>query len=167
MKWIGITGSRQTNKEIEKDVRFHVKDFMEKGDGLIAGGSWGVDSIALAEALKNNPTAEKIKIFLPTSLEIYSKHYQKKAAEGAIEKEESVNLIKQLENLKNTNPASLIENMKNHEVNRETYFERNGLVVSNSDEMIAFQVNNSPGTQDTIEKAREKRISVKVFKYTV
>ena len=140
---------------------------MEKGDGLIAGGSWGVDSIALDEALKNNPTAERIKIFLPTSLEIYSRHYRQRAIENAIEKEEAENLIKQLENLKKINSVSLVENMKNQEVNRETYFERNGFVVTNADEMIAFQVNNSPGTQDTIEKAQEKRILVKVFKYTI
>lgn len=167
MKWIGITGSRQTNENVEKDVRFHVSDFMEQGCGLVAGGSWGVDSIALDEALKNDPVAERIKIFLPTSLETYSKHYRKRAAEGAIETEESENLIKQLEDLQKINPESLKENSQNTEVDRKSYFERNGLIVANSDEMIAFQVNDSPGTQDTIEKTNKKRIPIKILKYTI
>jgi hypothetical protein len=36
-----------------------------------------------------------------------------------------------------------------------------------SDELIAFQVNDSAGTQDTIDKANAKGIHVTVFTYEV
>jgi hypothetical protein len=48
-----------------------------------------------------------------------------------------------------------------------TYYLRNQDVVDVADELLAFQVNASGGTQDTVDKARLKGIPVLVFSYQV
>jgi len=101
MKWIGISGGwRKTNKEIEDKVRNIVRKIMMSGDGIVSGGALGVDFIALDEALKNDSKAERIKIFLPTTLEVYATHYRKHALLGTITKKQADDLIEQLSRLK-------------------------------------------------------------------
>lgn len=168
MKWIGITGSwRVTNKQVETDVRTVVKKTIDDNNGIVTGGALNVDFYATDEALKLNPKADKIKVFLPTSLSLYASHYRKRAAEGVITKEQAENLIKQLESLQKANTEALIENPFNTVVDKTTYYERNQAVVDASDEIYAFQVNKSAGVQDTIDKAKKKNKPVKLFSYTL
>jgi len=171
MKWIAISGSwRKINKEVEKDVRQTVREIISRGDGIASGGALNVDYIAIDEALKLDTIAKRIKIFLPTSLEIYTKHYRKRAVEGIITKGQAEELIAQLSKIKEINAASIIENKNNKIVNENTYHERNSAIVEMSDELKAFYVNigvGGAGVKDTIEKARKKGIPIKVFNYTV
>ena len=51
--------------------------------------------------------------------------------------------------------------------NKETYFNRITKIIENADELIAFHINESEGTQDTINKAKKKGIPVKVFTYSI
>lgn len=167
MKWIGISGSREARlgTKAEIDVRKEVNAIISRGDGIVSGGALGIDYFATDEALKLNPSAEQIKIFLPVTLKLYAKHYRNRADEGVITKDDAEMLIKQLETLKAANPNSIVENKRNTVVNKETYHERNTAVMNASDEILAFKVTNSTGTQDTIDKAHEKGIPVKEFSY--
>lgn len=168
MKWIAISGSwRIINKEVEQDVRKVVKDILARGDGIVTGGALNVDYIAIDEALKNNPTAKKIKVFLPTTLEIYARHYHKRVQEGAITERQAETLTTQLEKIKKLDLFSLIENTTNKIVDRCAYFERNTEVVKAADELVAFHVNKSEGVADTIEKAKKKGIPVRKFVYVI
>ena len=171
MKWIAISGSwRKINREVEKDVRQTVREIISRGDGIVSGGALNVDYIAIDEALKLDPTAKRIKIFLPTNLEIYTRHYHKRAVEGIITKGQAEELIAQLSKIKEINAASIIENKNNKIVNENTYHKRNSAIVEMADELKAFYVNigiGGVGVKDTIEKARKKGIPVKVFNYTV
>ena len=175
MKWIGISGSwRRTNREIEDKLRGMVKDIILHGDGIVSGGALGVDFIALSEALKNDLRAEKIKIFLPTTLEKYAEHFRKHAQLGTITSDQAENLINQLTKLKQINPKALIEDPDTNftEENKESrYYERNSAVVEASDELIAFQVKTEQseglGTADTVKKAEIKGIPVKLFKFNL
>ncbi len=168
MKWIGISGSwRITNKQIEKDVRKNVKNIILNGDGIVTGGALNVDAFALGEALKHDPQAKQIKVFLPVVLELYIKHYRKRAKEGVITEMQAENLAVQLLSLKKTNPKALIENKTNTKVNQKTYYQRNSEMTNYSNQLISFQVNKSAGTQDHIDKAREKGIPVKIFSYSI
>ena len=83
---------------------------IRRGDGIVSGGALGIDFIALDEALKSDPKAERVKIFLPTTLEKYSEHYRKHARLGTITSWQAENLIKQLTRLKQINQKALIEN---------------------------------------------------------
>ena len=166
--WTAIAGSwRQINKEVEKNVRASVREIMDSGGGVITGGALNVDFVATDEALKINPTAQRIKIFLPTTLEVYSSHYRKRAKEGVITQRQAEDLIAQLESVKAANPDAVTENTENKVVNNETYFERIKNIIDASDELLAFQVNKSPGTQNTIDKAKSKGMPVKLFTYTI
>jgi len=168
MEWIGISGSWRTiNSNVETNVRYIIRDIFGKGNGIINGGALGVDYISNDEALKIDSSASKIKVFLPTSLEIYLKHYKKRAKEGVITNNQAEMLISQLEQIVRKNPEALIENSYNKIVDKSSYYERNLEVVKASDRLFAFHVNNTSGTQDTIDKAEKKGIPVIVFKYNI
>jgi len=168
MKWIGVSGAwRITSQQVEKDVRQNVKNVIKDGNGIVTGGALNVDSFALDEVLKQNPNAQKIKVFLPVSLELYSAYYRKRAREGVITELQAEKLIEQLSKLKKINPKALVENRENKRVDQESYYERNTEVVGHADEMLVFQVNKSAGTQDAIDKAKKKNIGVKLFSYNM
>jgi predicted Rossmann-fold nucleotide-binding protein len=173
MKWIGISGSwRKTTKEIETKLRNIVREIIRRGDGIVSGGALGVDFIALDEALKHDSKAERIKIFLPTTFKVYTRHLRKHASLGTITSEQAENLISQLSKLKQINPKALIENPNSNfteETKKQMYYQRNSAIVNAADELIAFRVRTKEseglGTLDTIEKAQRKGIPVKVFQY--
>lgn len=168
MKWVAISGSwRKMNKELENDVRRAVKEIITGGNGVVSGGALNVDSVALDEALKLNPTADRVKVFIPTTLETFAAHYRRRAEEKVITKEQAEGLIAQLSRLKKVNPDALLENKKNKVLDKETYYERNSDVVEAADELVAFHVNKSLGTEDTVDKALKKGIPVKVFEYVI
>ncbi|MGB3023341.1 MAG: hypothetical protein WBB39_00890 [Candidatus Saccharimonadales bacterium] len=167
MRWNAISGSwRKTSPEVGHDVRLAVAQVMNRGDGIVTGGALGVDYIATDEALIHNPDAKRIKIFLPTTLEIYATHYRKRAVEGVITKEQAEALIGLLTNVKTSNKESVIE-MEYTVLNEETYYDRNTRVVENADRLFAFQVNGSGGVQDTIDKARKFGLEVVLKQYTI
>ncbi len=173
MKWIGISGGwRKVNHKIENNIRKIVKEIIEHSDGIISGGALNVDYIALDEALKHDPKAERIKIYLPTTLKKYSKHYRKHARLKTITSKQAEDLIAQLSKLKQANPLSLIENPDENfteETKKKMYYERNSVVVEASDELVAFQVkteeSEGAGTADTVKKAHAKGIPIKLFQY--
>lgn len=173
MKWVGISGGwRKVNSEVEKAVRSAVSEIMNQGDGIVSSGALNVDFIALDEALKADPEAERIKIFLPTTLEKYAKHYRKHAGLGNITSEQAEDLIAQLAGLKEVNSEALIENPDTNfteENKKEKYYERNSKVVEASDELVSFRIRTDAseglGTADTVEKAQKKGISVQEHDY--
>lgn len=168
MKWYGITGSwRTTSKEIEQDVRTAVAEIIARGDGIVTGGALNVDWFATDEALKHNPQADQIKVFIPATLERYVVHYRNRASEGVITEEQAEMLIEQLIRLKSANPNALIEHLTNTVMNKDTYFERNTAVVEASDVVLGFQVNQSGGVQDTIDKARAMGKEVELKQYEI
>jgi len=155
------------NKKLEDDIRASIRKIFAMGNGIVSGGALGVDYVATGEALKLNPTADKIKIFIPTTLEVFAAHYRKRAKERVIKKKQAEILIEQLTKIKKINTASIIENEDNKILDKETYYERNSAIIEAADELLSFHVNQSLGTKDAIVKAHEKGIPVKVFTYII
>lgn len=104
---------------------------------------------------------------MPTSLQIYSAHYRKRAKEGVITSTQAEGLISQLKKLARLNKKAIIENQDNELVNQETYYQRNMKVVEASDELVAFHVNGSEGTLDAINKAKKRGIPVRKLEYNI
>ncbi|HPT65724.1 MAG TPA: hypothetical protein PK257_00240 [Candidatus Woesebacteria bacterium] len=166
-KWIGISGSwRATSSEIENNVRTQVRDIINEGNGIVTGGALNVDYQAADEVRKLN-ALDQLKVFLPVSLDLFVDHYRRRATEGVVTSKQADDVIEQLTSIKRLNPNSIIENTIETTVDKDSYYRRNSEVVNASDELLAFQVNQSQGTQDTIDKAKEKGIPVKVFSYTL
>ncbi len=173
MKWIGISGGwRKTNQKIENDVRGVVSEIMQRGGGIVSGGALNVDYIALDEALKYDKEAKRIKIFIPTTLEKYTEHYRKHALLSNITSEQAENLINQLTRLRRVNSQALIENPDTNfteENKKDEYYKRNQKIVDLADELVAFHIKTKDsdglGTMDTVERAREKGIVVKLHSY--
>lgn len=164
--WVGITGSWRVNPpKLKIDLEREVTAALHAGKGIVSGGALGVDYDAAAISLQAYPDGSRIRVLLPTSLDIYATHYRKRANEGTITHRQAEKLIRQLNVVDDL--GVLIVNSGNTAVNKETYYQRNGWVVDLSDELLAFQVNNSAGTQDTINKACLKKIPVRVFEYHV
>ncbi len=167
MQWLVISGSwRTVNSEVVWDVQKAVGAIMDRGDGIVVGGALGVDSIATEEALKHNPGADRIRIIIPSSLSTYIAHYKKRAAEGVITVEQAESLEKLLVAVHRLRHESLIE-MNHQLLNQETYYDRNTELLKGASGLLAFQVNDSQGTQDIIDKARRLRLAVSVKRYTI
>lgn len=166
MKWIGISGSRQLiTKEIENDVRREVRVILENGDGVATGGAIGVDYFAMDEVFKAGLIKNRIKIFLPVTLDSFIKHYEERVNEGIVTKDQAEELINLLRLIKENNSEAIIENKTYTTADKESNHARNSEIVSHSDKLLAFQVNNSSGTENTIDEAKSKGKEVKIFKY--
>ncbi|MBI1215169.1 MAG: hypothetical protein GC185_05035 [Alphaproteobacteria bacterium] len=165
--WVAISGSwRKTDESVEKDVREAVRDIIAAGDGIVTGGALGVDYIATDEALKCDPAARQIKIILPTSLKDYANHYFRRADEGVITQKQARELVDQLTAVQARNTQAVVE-MDYKACNQQSYYARNSKVIEAADRLLAFQVNESAGTQDAIDKARARPMPVTCRKYSL
>ncbi len=165
MKWIAIAGGwRKTNQKIEEGVRKVVREIISRGDGIVSGGAQGVDYIATEEALKNGYGQGKLKIIIPSKLEVYEKHYLKRADEGVLTHERAEKLIGQLTEIKK---RGCLEEGEDTIIENPAYFRRIEKIIDKADELIAFHINQTEGTQYTIDKAKEKGIPVRIFNYSL
>jgi len=163
MTWVGVSGSwRYALPGLREAVHSEVSAALAAGKSIVTGGALGTDYWATEVALSIDPA--RLKVILPTSLETYAAHYRRRAAEGVISARQAESLIRQLEAVEQA--GGLVEHPERPQVvNVTTYYLRNQDVVDTADELLAFQVNASAGTQDTVDKARVKGIPVAIFTF--
>jgi hypothetical protein len=166
MKWIIITGTwRLTNKEVEADVRKKVKEIFERGDGIVTGGATGVDFFAMDEFVKLNPTCSHIRTFIPAKLDHYIADYKKNWMHAPVNESDIDNLSHLLNLIKERNPASVFEVRKeNGDITQDEYNLRHNEEVTFADRIVAFRVNDSFGTSDTIKKAQNAGLVLEDYK---
>ncbi len=170
MKWVIFTGTwRLTNKEVENDVRQAAREVFERGDGLVTGGATGVDFFAMDEFVKLNPECTRIRIFIPARLPHFIADYRKNWKHAPIQDTDIDNLQYVLELIEKRNPSTILEVRKDSgDITQAEYDIRHSEEVTFSDEVYAFQVNNSSGTSDTITKARAAGLPITLHKkYTI
>lgn len=166
MKWIAIAGSwRFSTPKLRLELENEVKSILNAGNGIITGGALGVDYLATQQVIKLNPKLDRLKVFLPSPLGIYLDHYKNRAQEGVISQNQAKTLEIQLKMINRVNPEYLVYG-KHRPVNKRTYYLRNKLIIEVADQLIAFQVNKSLGTQQAINYAKKLNKPIKVFKYT-
>lgn len=165
VKWIGISGSwRYQPAKMHADITAEVTKILKAGDGIVTGGALGADFIATETALKVDPPLKKLKILLPTPLERYLSHYEKRVKEGVISDKQYKILATLLKKVEKTNPKA-IKCLNHRTVTKRTYYLRNKAVVDSSDRLIAFCVNESLGTMHTINFAQKTKKPVKLYTY--
>ena len=136
---------------------------------LQQGGATGVDYFAMDEFLKLDPTCTRIRIFIPAKLDHFIDDYRKNWKHAPISDDDINALEKILKTIKTNNPAAMFEARKDSgDITQEDYDLRHNEEVTFSDEVFAFQVNNSTGTQDTIDKSIASGLPVALHKkYTI
>lgn len=165
MKWILFTGTwRLRDSAVEEDVRSTARETLSRGDGIVTGGATGVDYFAIDEALRFDPTGSRLKVFLPTNLKNYIRDYRENWCKEPVTPQSIDDLELILQKLEATKPEHLNHLPFDGEISQEHYNLRHNDEVAHSDEVYAFQVNNSSGTQGTIDKARAAGLPVAVHK---
>lgn len=169
MHWILFTGTwRLTNNEVEKDVRAAAQEVLARGDGIITGGATGVDYYAMNEALRFDPSGEKLHAFIPTDLKNYIRDYRENRCQKPVTLESIDELAALLKQLRRVNPEHLHALPIEGAITQEHYDLCHNDEVEHADEVYAFQVNGSTGTQDTIDKAKAAGLPITLHKqYTI
>jgi hypothetical protein len=166
MIWDGVTGSWRYPEVTEQDVTREVTARVEQGRGIIAGGALGVDSQAARAVLRLNPS--QLHVILPTSFKVFTAYHFRRASEGVITQKQAEDLAWLLDEC--AIQGCIEEHPEEPRVTRSAYFGRNQLIVNaitpDAGELLAFWVNGSNGTRDTILKARKKGIRRRVWEYT-
>ncbi len=170
MRWVIFTGTwRLTSKDVENDVRQAARQVFERGDGLVTGGATGVDYFAMDEFVKLNPECTRLRIFIPARLRHFIADYRKNWKHAPIGDVDIDNLAYLLSLIEERNPSAILEVRKDEgDITQAEYDIRHNEEVTFSDEVYAFQVNNSTGTQDTIDKANMAGLPITLHKkYTI
>lgn len=116
------------------------------------------------EAVRLDPTCKTLRVIIPTHLENYVKDYQTNWCQVPVTMESIANLEKLLAHIKVVNPESLVEMRNDGDITQDHYNDRHDEEVAISNEVYAFQVNNSTGTQDTIDKAARAGLPITLHK---
>ena len=168
MKWYAISGSwRRGNDELNLNVKETVSRIISEGNGILTGGALGVDDVATTTVLHNGSPSKQLRIYLPVSLERYTKHLWKRAEERVITNQQADSLTYRLSHLKEHFPECIIDNTSFKDVNPESYYARIDRIVGECDELHAFHVNDSEGVGYSIDKAKEMGKPVHVKKYYI
>ena len=163
MEYVGITGSWPYNlAELQTRVEDYVRRVIVQGNAIVTGGALGVDFWATEIALRYG-SPKQLLVILPTSFEVYTAYMQRRATEGVIMQAQFEMLRNQLQNVQR---QGSLKKLSATEVTKATYYARNSAVVQGSDRVVAFQVNQSAGTQDTIDKAEGWGKEVEVVSFT-
>ncbi len=164
MKWILFTGTwRITNADVERDVRAAVREVYAQGNAVLTGGATGVDYFAMDEAMKIDPTARRLRIMIPAFLEDYITDYYTNWCQAPITQSDIDLMASLLRKIKEVNPACVLE-MPNTTITQKDYDVRSKQEIIYTDEVCAFQVNGSKGTQDTIDWAKEAGRVIRLHK---
>ncbi|HEU0080620.1 MAG TPA: hypothetical protein VFQ72_01155 [Candidatus Paceibacterota bacterium] len=164
MKWVLFTGTfRLTDKRVEADVREAVREVIARGDGVLTGGATGVDYFAMDEAFRLDPTCAHLKVIIPADLESYIEDNRANGVLFPLTMRDIDNLARLLWAIKRANPRNLVE-MPYTTITQEHYDLRDREEVRAAQEVYAFQVNGSTGTQDTIRKAVANGIKISLHK---
>lgn len=165
MRHIAIAGGwKEINEQVRNDVHASVSEIMARGDGIICGGALGVDFEAVQAALEIDPNADRIQVLIPSELAYYILDLEKDVENGLATKEAVHALIAQLTLLQDR--GALIEGFETV-LSKETYFRRIDDIIESADALVAFHINETEGTQRTIDGAHKKGIPVEVHTYTI
>ena len=168
MKWYAISGSwRIINKKVKEDVTKVVKAIILRGNGIVTGGALGVDYIATQIVLDFGKPEKQLRIYPPIKLNAFCKHYFKRAKEEVITPKQAEIITSQLKQVHKIAPNCIFDEWGFTQANIESYYARNTKIIENCDELYAFQVNNSQGTQDAINKAEEMGKPSHIKKYVI
>jgi predicted Rossmann fold nucleotide-binding protein DprA/Smf involved in DNA uptake len=165
-KWLAVIGTREVNPEISRAVRREIQTALADGWSIVSGGATGVDHEA-ATLVYQSGGVSRLKIYLPTTLDIYIKGLKSRASAGKCLPRDVVATIRLLQKIQSENPTIIIENHQFTTVNKQSFHARNNQIMEFCDAVMAFRANQSPGTTYTISMAQKLGKPIQVFDFRV
>jgi hypothetical protein len=115
------------------------------------------------ESMRIDPAVSRLKVIIPAYLESYCHDYYTNWCIEPVTTQSVRDLEILLKKIHAVKPEALIE-MPYNTITQEHYNLRHDEEVKVSDEVYAFQVNESTGTQDTIDKAMRSGLPIAIHK---
>lgn len=169
MKWLAVIGTREATPQMRSDVAGRVLRAIKEGWGIVTGGSTGVDTVAMAAAMKYRGT---VRVYLPVALDLYEPLLTARAQAGKCLEHDARLTIATLKDLKTRDPSALVEPDDFTELTPEAFYARNELILRDADEVAAFHLEGNAtasklpaGTLLTAQRARELGKVVEVYDY--
>jgi predicted Rossmann fold nucleotide-binding protein DprA/Smf involved in DNA uptake len=163
-RWLAVVGTREVDGDIRCDIEEYVTVKIAEGYGIVSGGATGADHEAAQIAVREGLSAERFRIYLPTSLNIYIKALIRRGRDGKCDPGDAKETTTLLQQIAQNIPGVIYEGTF-REVDAESFHARNCQIVDLADELVAFRTNMSPGATFTIEQATVKNIPTRVFDY--
>ncbi|MGC8461584.1 MAG: DNA-processing protein DprA [Candidatus Dormibacteria bacterium] len=162
--WIGISGSLGIRlPEVDRDVTREVVRLVKRGTGIVTGGAPGVDMLAMDASLHVDPTGRHLKVVLPCDFPMFLKYVHALAYHDIITRADASHLSALLHTAKKL--GCCIEHPEFARISQEAFSFRNAEVVRLSEKLLAFHVDNSGGTTNTIRHALRAGKDVYRFVY--
>ncbi len=169
MKWLAVIGTREATPQMRSDVAGRVLRAINDGWGIVAGGSTGVDTVAMAAAMKYRGT---VRVYLPVALDLYEPLLMARAQAGKCLEHDARLTIATLKQLKIRDPSALVEPDDFTELTPEAFYARNEQILQLADAVVAYHLKGNAtasklpaGTLLTAERACEIGKVVEVFEY--
>ena len=163
--WVGISGSLGIRlPEVDRDVTREVERLVRRGTGIVTGGAPGVDMLAMDASLRIDPSGTHLKVVLPCSFPMFLQYVQALAFHDVISKWDAIHLTSLLHAARRK--GCCIEHPEFPKLTQEAFSFRNAEVVRLSGKLLAFHVDNSGGTMNTIRHALRAGKDVYRFPYT-
>ncbi len=161
--WVGISGSLGVRlPDVDRDVTREVERLVKRGTGIVTGGAPGVDMLAMDAALRIDPTGSHLKVVLPCAFPMFLRYVNALALHDIISHEDATHLSKLLATARSR--GCCIEHPEFPKITQEAFSFRNAEVVRLSGKLLAFHVDNSGGTMNTIRHAL--RAGKDVYRFT-
>lgn len=164
-KWLGVVGTREVNAVIRADMERFLMEKIAVGFGIVSGGATGADHEAARIAVREGLGAERLRIYLPTTLEVYCAALLRRGHAGKCRLQDAEDTVVLLQQLAATYPGVMYDTTPYSTVDAESFHARNRQIIALADELAAFRVAGSAGTTYSIEQALAKGVPVKVFDY--
>lgn len=155
---------------MRSDIVGRVQRAIKEGLGIVTGGSTGVDTAAIAAAMKYRGM---MRVYLPVPLELYAPLLMARAGAGKCLEHDARLTIATLKDLKARDPSAVVEPHDVTELSPEAFYARNELILQLADEVAAYHLEGNAtasklpaGTLLTVARAHElgKRVDLATYK---
>ncbi len=103
-QWVFITGASKPSEEMAAVAAATARNIIREGGAIAVGASPGVDLLTIRAALEEDPTAQRIRVFLPMPTEVFNM-YRLAKAETRVERQEVADVLIRLASI---NPKAII-----------------------------------------------------------
>lgn len=122
----------------EVAVRREVESHMRNQSRIISGGMFGIDFVAVDEALVFDSWAERIHIILPAELSVCEAYLLGLEKKKHITSFQVKMVLAQIKSVENANPEAITVLSSDRVMSTSSFRNRNEAIISAADEIVVF-----------------------------